>query len=55
MFQMAENNKGTLSKEFDVDVSESDNTEIPESVPLKPFYMEHRKKLEYWKVDLRID
>ena len=54
MFQIAEYSKGT-SKECDVKVSESDDTEHPESVPLTPFYMEIRKKLDYWNVNLRID
>ena len=43
---MVECNKGK-SKECDVEISESDYTEKPESVPVKPLYMEIRKKLEY--------
>ena len=37
MFQMAENDKGTSSKELDVEVSESEETHCL-SVPLKPFF-----------------
>ena len=52
MFQRAGYSKGT-SKECNVEVCELEGTEIP--VSLKPFYVDIRKKLEYWKVDLRIE
>ena len=51
MIQMAKYNKG-VSKECNVEASKSNNTEGPESVHLKAFYMKTGKKFEYWQVDL---
>ena len=46
MFQMAKYST-KISRECDTEVSASDATEMPESVHLKLFYMEMRRKFDY--------